>query len=233
LGELKKLGIKSLSRNTVKNILKEQGLDPGPQRGEATWDEFLKRHAATLWQCDFFSVTALTLTGWKQFFVLAFLHVGTRRVFVSPATAHPDEPWVRQQAAAFVKHAKANELRADIVFHDRDTKFTAAFDADLKKSGVDVRLAPIRSPNTQAFIERWIQTVRQECLDHFLILGEKHLDHLIQEFAEYYHTARPHQGDGKNNEPLVAFKFAESDNGRVCCSQRLGGLLKHYYRKAA
>src|SRR5580698_4601189 len=98
LGELKKLHICRVSRNTVKNILKAHGLDPGPRRGVGTWDEFLKIHAATLWQCDFFCKRVLTPKGFRYLFVLAFLHVGTRRVFLTPATDHPNEAWVSEQA---------------------------------------------------------------------------------------------------------------------------------------
>ncbi len=233
LGELKKLGIQSLSRNTIKNILKEQGLDPAPQRGEGTWDNFIARHAATLWQCDFLSVKSLTLTGWKRLYLLAFLHVGTRRVFLSPATANPNEAWVRKQAAAFVEHAKAERLEATILFHDRDTKFTATFDSDLKESEIKVRLAPPQSPNTQAFVERWIGSIRSECLNHFILLGQKHLDYLATSWLRHYHTARPHQGRDKNNEPLTPGTAPVLTEGKVCRTARLGGLLKHYYRKAA
>jgi putative transposase len=90
LGELKKLGIHSITRSTVKNILKEKGLDPGPKRGEGTWDEFLKQHAASLWQCDFFTQKVVTIKGVREVFLLAFLHVETRRVIVTPATLHPN-----------------------------------------------------------------------------------------------------------------------------------------------
>jgi putative transposase len=100
LGELKKLGVRSVSRNTVRNILQVQGYDPGPQRGVGTWDEFLKIHAATLWQCDFFSKRVLTPKGFRELFVVVFLHVGTRRVFLTPATQHPNEVWVTEQAVS-------------------------------------------------------------------------------------------------------------------------------------
>ena len=122
LGELKKLGVRSVSRNTVKNILKAHGLDPGPRRGVGTWDEFLKIHAATLWQCDFFCKRVLTPKGFRYLFVLAFLHVGTRRVFLTPATDHPNEAWMSEQAEAFVRHARANRLSAEIIMHDRDAQ---------------------------------------------------------------------------------------------------------------
>jgi putative transposase len=164
---------------------------------------------------------------------MVFLHVGTRRVFLSPATTHPDEVWVRQQAAAFVEHATAERLEATILFHDRDSKFTAAFDADLKAAKMEVRLAPPRSPNTCAFVERWIGSIRRECLNHFILLGERHLNSLTRRWCDYYHVARPHQGRDKGNALLIAPKVAAPMVGGVCCEMQLGGLLKHYYRRAA
>lgn len=247
LGELRKLGIKAVSRNTVKNILKENGLDPGPKRGAGTWDEFLKIHAATLWQCDFFSKKVLTIKGFRDLFVLVFLHVETRRVFISPATYHPNEAWVKEQAEAFLQHAKETSLETKIVMHDRDTKFTASFDAILEAGDLEVKKAAHRSPNTVAFVERFIQTLQQECLDYFIVFGEQHMNHLVSEMVAHYHEERPHQA--KDNDPLVHTPPAdEAKKGkrrkkkaspdvvpvtRIECRERLGGLLKHYFRKAA
>lgn len=107
VGELKKLGIKPPSRGTVRNILREHGLDPAPTRGDSTWDEFLKLHAATLWQADFLSVRSLTTKGVRQLFLLVFLHVETRRVFITRSTANPTESWVLQQARARLRHFEA------------------------------------------------------------------------------------------------------------------------------
>jgi putative transposase len=154
-------------------------------------------------------------------------------VFLSPATANPNEAWVRQQAAAFVEHAKAEQLEAAILFHDRDSKFTSAFDADLKATNVEVRLAPPKSPNTCAFVERWIGSIRRECLTHFIPLGERHLNYLAKSWTSHYHIARPHQGRDKGNVPLIAPTVTPPTEGHVCCEKQLGGLLRHYYRRAA
>ena len=242
LGELKKLGIKSISRNTVKNILRQHGFEPGPQRGPGTWDDFLKLHAATLWQCDFFSKKVLTPKGFRDLFVLVFLHVGTRRVVIAPATYHPNSAWMQQQAAAFLKQSKAEKLGAVTLMHDRDCKFTADFDRALARAGVRVQRTAIRAPNTVAFVERFIQTVQQECLDHFVIFGQRHMNYLCAQFVEHYHGERPHQG--KDNELLQARVkrkrcSAKADSPtdslplrELRCRERLGGLLKHYYRAA-
>jgi len=127
MGQLKKLGIKPPSRNTVKNILKAVGLDPGPQRGEGTWDEFLTRHAASLWQCDFFSRRALTTKRIRQAFVLAFLNVKTRRVILSPATYQPTAEWVEAQAESFVAQARGEGLPVATLMRDNDGMFRNGF----------------------------------------------------------------------------------------------------------
>lgn len=248
LGELRKLGIKAVSRNTVKNILKENGLDPGPKRGAGTWDEFLKIHAATLWQCDFYSKKVMTLKGIRDLYLLIFLHVETRRVFIAPATYHPNEAWVKRQAEAFLQHAKETGLESALVMRDRDAKFTASFDDVLKAGDVKVQKAAHRSPNTCAFVERFIQTLQQECLDYFVVFGEQHMNHLVSEMVAHYHEERPHQA--KENAPLIQAASEPPKRkpkarkkstpppdivaiGDIECRERLGGLLKHYSRKAA
>lgn len=142
MGELKKLGITPPSRNTVKNILKKAGLEPGPNRGEGTWDEFLTRHAVSLWQCDFFSRRVLTLGGIRQAFVLALIHVQTRRVILSPATFKPDAAWVSEQAETFVEQARADGLPVARLMRDRDGAFSQAFDEALRRQRVRVLPAP-------------------------------------------------------------------------------------------
>jgi putative transposase len=237
LGELKNLGLGSICRSTVVNILKAAGLDPGPKRGEHTWAEFLAVHAATLWQCDFFSHKVLTWRGWMDCFVLAFIHVGSRRVFVSPCTRKPDADWVQEQAAAFVRHLGevGQEPASTILFRDRDGKYARPFDEALVAAGVDVRKTPVRSPNMAAYIERWGQSLRVECLDRMLALGETHLNHLVQSYVQHYNLERPHQS--LDNRPLPEVGSPEPPilpfpEGGVVCEQRLGGLLKHYRRAA-
>ena len=237
MGELKKMGIKPPSRNTVKRILKQAGLEPGPKRGDGTWDEFLIRHDATLVQCDFLNKRIWTAKGLRDVFVLVFLHVGTRRVFVTPSTTNPTEAWVRAQTEAYLQHAKAEKLPVQMLFHDNDSKFTKTMDADLARQRIEVRKTAFRAPNTNAYVERFIQTIQQECLDHFVALGQTHFDHLVSEWLEHYHTERPHQA--KENELLVVKRRRKPPPvdaiplSGVACEQRLGGLLKHYYRKAA
>ncbi len=231
---MKKLTRRKFSRQFVINVMREHGFEPGPKRGEKSWDEFLTMHAKTLWQADFFSKRVVTLRGVREFFILAFIHIGTRRVFVTPATLNPTEEWCATQAVAFCRHVQMNSLTCERVYHDRDAKYGRAFDAALARRGVKgIYIAP-RAPNLQAYIERWVQSIRVECLDHFLVIGEKHLNFLVSEYVRHFLSERPHQGVG--NAPLVESPAPPEDVPRpsdVRCERSLGGLLQHYHRKAA
>jgi putative transposase len=205
----------------------------GPKRGEKTWAEFIRIHAATLWQCDFFTKSVLTWTGWRDYFVLVFLHVGSRRVFVASATANPTELWASDQATAFVKHF-GGSTHGVIVIRDNDSKYGTAFDAALKEAGISVQRTAIRSPNMNAYVERWILGIQSECLDHFIACGETHLNLLVSEYVDHFHHERAHQGIG--NIPLTGKPEPPDDIPTlkmVDCKNRLGGALKHFHRKAA
>jgi putative transposase len=235
LGELKKLRIRPIAQSTIKNILKEEGMLPRPKRGPGTWSEFLKMHAETLCQIDFFSKCIWTPKGLRQCFVLAFLHVATRRVYVSPCSFKPDAKWMKQQAEAFLDHARSRGLRVDIVNRDRDGKFSADFDAVLRNSGCRVIATAPQAPNQNAFIERWIQSIKHECLRNFIVFGQTHFDFLVAEYTSYYNELRPHQALG--NRPLTG-EWPDTNepikSGRqVVCHTRLGGMLKHYERRVA
>ena len=235
MGELKKLGIKPPSRNTVKNIMKANGYDPGPSTGKGSWAEFVKMHAETLYQCDFFSKKIWTPTGRRQYFVLAFLHVGSRQVFVSKACRKPDTAWMKEQATAFVEHVEASGRKCEKLIHDCDNMFVKEFNQIIRASGAEVKKVGPRAANMNAFVERWIQSIQQEALDHFIVFGEDHFNYLVSEYVDYYQTVRPHQSLG--NKPLTG-DWPEPNSGTppdgdVVCRTRLGGLLKHYERNAA
>jgi putative transposase len=237
LGELHKRGIYSCSRQTVVNILKANGLEPGPRRGPGTWDEFVKIHAQTLWQCDFFSKRVLSRVGFPQVFAMVFLNVATRRVWISPSTRHPTPAWVEQQGRAFLEQTgKGPAPSVQIVTRDNDVIYGQAFDPVFAEQGVTVKKLAYRAPNTNAYVERFIQSLQVECLDHFLVFGEKHLDYLVREYVEHYHQERPHQGlwnlrIGERAPPDSGDQTLRV--GEVQCRMRLGGLLKHYDREAA
>ena len=233
MGELKKLGIKPPSRNTVKNILKANGHDPDPKTGKGSWDEFLKMHAETLYQCDFFSKKIWTPTGLRQYFVLAFLHVGSRTVFVTKASRKPDAAWMKEQAEAFVEHVESEGRKCEKLIRDYDNMFSTEFEEIIKTTGAEIKKVGPRAANMNAFVERWVQSIQQECLDHFIVFGEDHFNYLVSEWVEHYHAERPHQNMG--NKPLAGEWPDEGGNDvpEVVCKSRLGGLLKHYDRKAA
>lgn len=235
LGELRKLGITRISRQTVKNILKEHQLDPGPKRGPGSWEEFLRIHAESLWQCDFVSKRMWTMKGLVDLYFVVFLHLGTRRCWISPCTAHPDSAWVSQQAKNFLMAAEDLDLMPTYVMRDNDTKFTAQFDAVIESSGAKIKRNTPCSPNLRAHVERFIQSLKVECLDKFVIVGEHHLNHICREWQNHFNTERPHTA--RNHLP-PAWDEAPKDKATVLpsdivCRSRLGGLLNSYARRAA
>jgi putative transposase len=202
------------------------------------------RHAKTLWQCDFFSKKIVSKTGLRDIFVLIFINVESRRVFISPSTYKPDEKWMVQQAEAFVASTKADDPKCRILMHDNDGKYSKSFLAALKKGKVKTQRTPIRSPNMVAFAERFVQTIKQEVLDHFIVFGHKHMDVLCQEFKVHYHEERPHQG--LENKLVVGPHSTKRSKAKsrsaepisipiseIRCKERLGGLLNSYCRRAA
>lgn len=229
VGELKKLRIHCVGRTTVRTILKEEGIKPSPKRGKGTWDEFVKIHAETLWQVDFFSKMVVTKRGLRQAFVLSFLHVQSRRVICSPATFKPDRKWMVSQAEGLLDRAREADLPIRYLIRDNDGCYIKEFDESFELAGVAVEPTAPRAPNQNAYIERWIGSLKSECLDRFWVFGLEHLDYVTSEFVEYYNELRPHQR--KDNKPLLGV-WSEEDE-QVVCRTRLGGVLKHYERVAA
>lgn len=171
LGELKKLHVGRICRQSVKNILIEHGIEPGPKRGKGTWNEFLRIHAETLWQADVFSKRIWTLQGPRQIFAMAFIHLATRRVFVTPGTFKPDAAWMEKQACAVLGYAAEERISCEIVTRDYDDKFSDAFDQVFKDRSIQVKRVGPQAPNLNAFIERWIQSLKHEALNHFIVLA--------------------------------------------------------------
>jgi putative transposase len=234
MGELKKLGLK-ISKGTVRNVLLENGFDLGPKRGEGSWDEFIRMHAMTLWACDFFSKKVWTLGGLVEYFVLFLIQPGTRQVHIAGITANPDGDWMAQQARNLCMFFAEQPEQAMYLVCDRDAKFTEQFRAVLESEGVEVVQTAVRAPNQNAYAERFVQTIKHECLDLFIVLGEKHLRYLIREFVRYYHEFRPHQSLG-DLPPMTTVPPSPVEclgPADVVCHEQLCGLLKHYQRKAA
>ena len=157
---------------------------------------------------------------------------------MTPSTFHPNEAWVIEQAEAFLKQLPDDQRGTLYLQHDRDSKFTKSFDATIKETGAKIVKGSYRAPTLNAFVERFNQTLLVEALDHFIIFGRKHLDHIVREFVRFYLQKRPHQsldneplGKRKRQRKLPALKRISLSDVR--CEQQLGGVLKHYYRKAA
>jgi putative transposase len=167
----------------------------------------------------------------RQCFVLAFVHVASRRAWLSPCSFKPDAGWVHAHAGAFLAHADRVGMPAGVVVRDRDCKFSMGFDAALVAGGARPLQTPYRSPNVNAYVERFVQVIGQECLDKLMVFGPEHLDHVMAEYLAYYNEERPDQAKG--NEPLAARPASTNADGEVVCRDRLGGLLRHYYRLAA
>lgn len=232
-GELKKLGI-TVAANTIKKILIKNGFHPSPNRTKGDWDRFVKRHMDMLWACDFFTKDVWTGFGKVTHYVLFFIHIGTRRVHISGMTCRPNGLWVEQQARNLTMELEERGEKATYLLKDGDTKFTEGFDEIFKSEEIKVKRLPFRSPNLNAHAERFVQAIKHECLNHFVVFGECHLEHLIRGYETYYNSARPHQGIGNatiaamlppNEVPLYP--------DEIECDSRLGGVRRHYYRKAA
>lgn len=228
LGELKKLGFSKISRATVKRILERNGYDP--LEPDDTWRKFLKRHWETLWACDFLSKDVLTPLGVKTYFIFFAIQVATRRVVVTGICTHPDAAWMNQQARNLSMHFQEIGSFPTVLLRDGDGKFQCRFDEFLALDGVRVLKIPAHSPNLNAYAERWVQSFKFECLNHFVVFGESHLRYIIREYLTYYNTLRPHQG--VDNNTLVE-SGKPSAKGEVLCDEKLGGILRHYYREAA
>jgi len=234
IGELRKLGIKKISRQTVRNILKEEGIEPGPDRTSDNWDTFIDRHAKTLWAVDFFSVRTVTTSGLRHMYVLVWLCVTTREVIVSESTKHPNSAWVEKQADLFVDQTAGREDKPSIVMHDKDTKFTKEFTAKLKDRGVRTNSLPKASPNLNGRCERFIGTIKWECLDKFIIFGKRHLDYITGEFVDYYNHHRSHmERDWLPPIRDVPDEVKTLTMEQIEVKSYVGGLVKSFERRAA
>jgi putative transposase len=234
LGEIRKLGIKNISRQTVRNILKEEGIVPGPDRTSDTWDNFIERHAKTLWAVDFFSVKTVTLSGFQEMYVLVWICMTTREIIVSESTQHPNSAWVTEQSGKFLDQTLSRDEKPSIVMHDQDTKFTKEFVGKLGQHSVRTNKLPKASPNLNGRCERAIFTLKNECLRKFIIFGKRHLDHLLAEFTDYYNTARSSMV--RDNlppvcEPPPSVKTLKPDEIQV--RSYVGGLVHSFHRKVA
>ena len=229
LGEIMKLGHR-VSRSSVRRILKERGIEPAPERSKRTpWGKFLKAHWAAIAAADFFTVEVLSCVGLIRYVVFFVIDLPTRKVEIAGIAPIPDGLWMEQVARNLIDDFSGFRREKRFLIHDRDPLFTRGFRELLQSAGVtSVRLPP-RSPNLNAFAERFVLSIKSECLNRLVILGERHLRRAIAEYVEHYHLERTHQG--LHNRLIDG--VPEHGSGTVARRERLGGILSHYYREAA
>ena len=234
-GELKKLGIR-IGLTTISDILKREGHHPVPDKdrtvSSSTWNQFISSHMDTLVACDFFTKPIYTFKGKVNAYVLMFIHLGSRRVFMSPATFHPNEQWVLQQARNASMWLDELGIEATHLIRDRDTKFSYAFDDLWKSAGTKIVKTPPRTPQANGYAEASIGIVKKQCLNHFICFSLDHLNHINKEWLNYYNNHRPHQGVDIGNK-ILRPDFQPTDKSEIKREQRLGGIISWYYRAAA
>jgi putative transposase len=231
-GALAHLG-HTISAQTVGNILQRHGIPSAPERKTTTtWKGFIRTHMDVLVATDFFTAEVWTATGLVTYYVLFFIHLASRKVHVAGVTPHPDERWMVQVARNLTMDEWGCLAPGQYLIHDRDTKFCAAFQHIIDAAGVERVVLPPRSPNLNAYAERWVRSVKEETLSRLILFGERALCHALKEYIVHFHQERPHQGTGN----VVLFPMlgqARQGDGAIQCHERLGGLLKYYDREAA
>ena len=232
VGALANLGYR-VSDETVGNVLRRHGIAPAPRRSQnTTWKEFIRTHLAVLVGIDFFTVEVLTWRGLVTYYVLFFIHLESRRVSLAGITRHPDQSWMQQMARNATGETWGFLDQRCYALHDRDTKFCSVFRATLAAGGIEPIQLPARSPNLNAYAERWVRSAKEECLSKLILFGEASLRRTLTEFIDHFHAERNHQGK-ENTLLFPSVKVGEhKPKSRIHCRERLGGLLK-YYRYAA
>jgi putative transposase len=236
-GELRKLGVR-LAPSTIARILFDRHLGPAPRRAGSTWRAFLRAQASNIVATDFFTVDTVLF---HRLYVLFFIELGRRRVWITGVTAHPHAAWVTQQARNVTGDLDDERIEAKFVVRDRDTKYVAAFDEVFRSQGARILTTPFRTPNANAYAERFVRTVRSECLDHLLVVNARHLERILRVYARHYNGYRPHQGLSQEipappTRPTPS--VAVGPHSEHACPRsirrrdRLGGLI-HEYELAA
>ena len=227
-GELKKVGHR-VGRTTIATTLKDNGIEPSPDR-PTSWRTFLKAHADVTCGADFFSVDVWTKRGIVTHYVLLVIQHATRRVEVAGVTTNPNAAFMAQVATNLTDRVDGFLRGQRFLIIDNDSLFTKQFVGILDAAGVQVVRTAVQAPNMNAFAERWVQSVKRECLSKLILVGEWHLRRALSNYLEHYHADRPHQGLGNL---LVTPRDDEPPrDGEVVADERLGGLLRSYRRSA-
>jgi putative transposase len=232
VGTLQHLGF-HISDQTVGNILKRHSMPPAPERKQTTtWKEFIRTHMDVLVATDFFTTEVWTWCALVTYYILFFLHIGSRRVHIAGMTPHPNASWMTHIARNATMEEWGFLKPGQYLIHDRDGKYCPAFHDLLDKAGVKRLPLPPRSPNLNAFAERWVRSVKEEVLSKLILFGERALRHALNHYTSHFHEERPHQGIG-HVIPFPTSQPANERAGIVRCHERLGGLLKYYDLRAA
>lgn len=230
-GALRAVGL-TTSYTTVRRILLKGGFDPSPKRtGDSNWGQFIRSHLDVLGAMDFFSVEVWTLRGLVRYSVHFIIHPGTRRVEITRIAPDWDEHQMLQIARRVTDCVDGFLRGMQFVIMDKDPLFTKRFRELFRSSGIRPVPLPPQSPNLNAYAERFVLSIKSECLDHFVFVGEKSLRRAITQYLEHYHRERPHQGLG--NRAIEKGPESFDLKAPIQVHERLGGLLKYYHREAA
>jgi hypothetical protein len=233
-GELRKLGI-DVSATLVRNILRAAHVPPAPERDRLQWRSFLRQHAAATPACDFLTVDTVSL---RRLYVLVFICIGSRRIEYVACTSNPDGVWMLQQARNVLMDLDDRGQRPRLLIHDRDSKFSRAFDDVVRGDGIRVIRTPVQAPNANAHIEHWVGRVRRECLDRLLILNHRQLEKVLRVYVRHYNEQRPHRAlalQAPDHTPTTFTMRADMAGSAIAIRRRdlLGGLIHEYEAAAA
>jgi putative transposase len=230
-GALANLGY-TISDTAIGNILREHGIEPAPERKkQTTWKVFLEAHWDVLAAIDFTTIEVWTKSGLATFYLLFVMELSTRRVQFAGCTTNPEEGWMMQVGRNLMDSEDGFLKGKCYLLMDRDTKYSEAFRFMLKGADVEPVRLPPKSPNLNAHIERYMRSLKEECLERLILFGEESLRNAVAAFSTHYHTERNHQG--LQNRIIQPGAKTGKAQGQVDCRNRLGGILRYYFRIAA
>src|SRR5262245_18985747 len=224
VGELRGPGL-SVSATTVRTWLRQAGLGPAGGRRGMTWREFIRVHRHSLLAVDFFTVETIRL---QWLYVLFFIEVGSRRVYLAGCASNPTALWVTQQARQLTWTLASRPEPVRFLIRDRDQKFTDSFDEVFRSAGMEIVRTPFRAPQANGVAERFVRTVRSECLDWLLVLNAEHLAHVLRVFCDHYNGHRPHRALSLTPPQTIRPPVRARSDARVQRRERLGGVIHEY-----
>jgi transposase InsO family protein len=220
-----------VSATAIRTTLCRHGLDPAPRPATTPWRAFLRQQAAGILACDLFTVDTVWL---QRLYVLFFIELETRRVHLAGVTANPNAAWITQQARNLLLRLEEQGRRVRFLIRDRDGKFCRGFDDVFRSEDAEVLVTPLQTPNANAYAERWVRTVRTECLDWLLIVGRRHLEQVLRIYIQHYNQHRPHRALELEppNPSAGPTRLGEARRAPVRRRDLLGGVLHEYQRAA-